>query len=73
MTRELPRPGFSGADEHAAMSQRLLEHAKTESDKGNRLQTSEKVWGTVAHALKSIGEKRGWNHQHPPNLMDISI
>ena len=31
-----------------------------ELDKGNRLQTSEKIWGSVAHAIIAIGKQRGW-------------
>ena len=72
MTTALPAPGSSSVEDHVAMSHRFLEHAKLEADKGNRLQASEKVWSAVAHALKSIGEKRGWDHDHHQNIRDIS-
>ncbi|MYC38120.1 MAG: hypothetical protein F4X66_14575 [Chloroflexi bacterium] len=29
---------------------------------GDSVQASEKGWGAVAEAVKSIAEQRGWNH-----------
>ena len=72
MTTNLPEPGPNGPGDHAAISRRFLEHAEIEIDKGNRLQASEKVWGAVSHALKSVAEKRGWEHGHRQNILDIS-
>ena len=72
MTTDLPEPGASSEQDHSTMSRRFLEHAQTEIDKGNRLQASEKVWGAVAHALKAVGEQRGWEHEGHQNLIDIS-
>ena len=72
MTTELPPPGESGPEDHADISRRFLEHAETEIDRGNRLQASEKVWGAVSHALKAVAEKRGWDHGHHQNILDIS-
>ena len=42
----------AGPESRAQMSQRLLEHATAEADKGSRLQTSEKIWGAVAQTCK---------------------
>ena len=73
MESELPEPGRPGVDEHVQMSRWFLEKAGSELDKGDRLQASEKVWGAVAHALKAIGEKRGWDHMHHMNIKDIGF
>jgi uncharacterized protein (UPF0332 family) len=53
------------------MSRRFLQHAHSELNRGHRLQASEKVWGAVAHALKAIGEQRGWSHDNHQNIKDI--
>ena len=47
---------------HMRMSRRFVAHARTELDKDNRLQASEKVWGAASQALKSIAVQRGWKH-----------
>ena len=60
--RPLPAPSDdpSPAD-HVQISRRFWEeHLPMELDKGNRLQTSEKIWGSVAHAIIAIGKQRGW-------------
>ena len=56
---------------HAQMSRRFLEHAKAELADGDRVQAAEKVWGAAAHALKAVGEQRGWVHHRHPNIFDI--
>ena len=38
---------------------------------GDRIQASEKVWGAAAHALKAIGEQRGWIHNNHSHIFDI--
>ena len=43
-------------------SRRLIAHAKIELENGDRLQASEKAWGAVAHRLKAIAERRGWEY-----------
>ena len=53
------------------MSLRFLEHARIQLDQGDRVQAAEKIWGAAAHALKSIGEQRGWIHDRHPNIFDI--
>ena len=62
MTIALPDPGKQDVQDHVQISHRFLDHAQKELNKGNRLQASEKVWGAVSHALKSIAEQRGWQH-----------
>lgn len=71
MTTVLPEPGELSAEDHAQISRRFLEHAKSQLAQGDRLQAAEKVWGAAAHALKAIGQQRGWNHDGHPNLFDI--
>ena len=53
------------------MSRRFLEHARTCLAEGDRVQASEKVWGAAAHALKAIGEQRGWAHRGHANVLYI--
>ena len=46
---------------HIDISDRFWdEHLPIELDKGNRLQASEKIWGSVAHTIIAIGKQRGW-------------
>ena len=47
---------------HEVHSERLLRHAYIELEKGDRLQTSEKAWGAVAHAIKAVATHRGWRY-----------
>ena len=71
MTTSLPEPGELSVDDHAQLSRRFLEHARLQLTEGDRLQAAEKVWGAAAHALKAVGEQRGWIHDGHPNLFDI--
>ena len=71
MTTPLPEPGELGVEGHAQMSRLFLEHAGVYLSQGDRIQASEKVWGAAAHALKSIGEQRGWIHGSHSNIYDI--
>ncbi len=71
MTTELPEPGELGVEGHVLMSRRFLEHAQIYLAAGDRIQASEKVWGAAAHALKAIGEQRGWRHGNHANIYDI--
>ena len=47
---------------HDVHSRRLIAHAEIELANGDRLQASEKAWGAVAHRLKSIADRRGWEY-----------
>ena len=59
-------------EKYAAMSQRYIEQAEEEFQKGDLSQASNKAWGAAALALKSIAERRGWNHNKHGLLYDIS-
>ena len=62
------RTGFGMATtaRHQEISDDFLEHAEDEFEKGDLLQASEKVWGAVAHYVKSVARRRGWpNRSHP--------
>ena len=73
MTQELPPPGSNGVESHTAMSRRFIDHARDELDRGDRLQASEKLWGAVAHALKAIAIRRGWDHDKHRQIHNIAI
>ena len=60
------------SEKYAAMSQRYIEQADEEFEKGDLCQASNKAWGAAALALKSIAEQRGWNHNKHGLLYDIS-
>ena len=60
------------SEKYAAMSQRYMEQADEEFEKGDLGQASNKAWGATALALKSIAERRGWNHNKHGLLYDIS-
>ena len=71
MLTALPDPGQLTADGHAQISRRFLAQAKTHLEEHDRLQAGEKIWGAAAHALKAIGEQRGWDHDGHVNVIDI--
>ena len=58
----LPEPGENQSPyDHVRISRRFWEeHLPMELDKDNRLQASEKIWGSVAHTIIAIGKQRGW-------------
>lgn len=49
-------------ESHDVHSERLIRHAEEKLAEGDRLQASEKAWGAVAHRLKVIAERRGWEY-----------
>ena len=56
-------PGPSPDEEsqrHAEISRDFLVKARSELDKGDLLQASNKAWGAAAHAIKAVAEKRRW-------------
>ena len=57
---------------HATHARNLLEHAAEMVENADRLQASEKIWGSVAHALKEIAEKRGWQDESINDLARIA-
>ena len=60
------------SEKYAAMSQRYIEQADEEFEKGDLGQASNIAWGAAALALKSIAEQRRWNHNKHGLLYDIS-
>ena len=51
------------AQNYQAASRRLLAQAVAELARGDTQQASEKGWGAAAQMLKSIAERRGWEHR----------
>ena len=65
-------PAGKPIEPHSRHRDRLLRHADEMLEKGDRLQTSEKIWGAVAHGVKQIARRRKWpNHAHA-DLQDIA-
>ena len=52
----------SESERYAALSRQYIQRADDYLRAGDRVQASEKGWGAVAEAVKSIAEQRGWNH-----------
>ncbi len=52
----------SPPERYQAISQHLLEQAQSELTKGDLIQSSEKLWGATAHAVKALCQQMGWNH-----------
>ncbi len=52
----------SPPERYQAISQHLLEQAQAELTKGDLIQSSEKLWGATAHAVKALCQQMGWNH-----------
>ena len=50
-------------ESHQTHSRRLIRHAEQRLALGDRLQASEKAWGSVAHYLKVIADRRGWRYE----------
>ncbi len=50
------------AERYRGASIQLFDQAMIELEAGDARQASEKLWGAVAQALKSVAEERGWNH-----------
>ena len=50
-------------ESHQVHSRRLIRHAEERLALGDRLQTSEKAWSAVAHYLKVIADRRGWQYE----------
>lgn len=66
-TQQTATPQRGPIEPHPTHSRRLMEHAEEELARGDRLQASEKAWGAIAHQIKAIADRRGWEydrHQH---------
>ena len=62
-----------GSERYAELSRQYIRRADEYLRVGDRVQASEKGWGAVAEAIKSIAEQRGWNHQGHRLLDDIVL
>ena len=60
------------SEKYAEISRRYITQADEQFQKGDLGQASNKAWGAAALALKSIAERRGWNHNKHGLLYDIS-
>ena len=65
-------PSNSESERYAELSRHYLARADEYLRAGDRVQASEKGWGAVAEAIKSIAEQRGWNHQGHRLLNDVA-
>ena len=63
----------SESERYAELSRQYIERADEYLRVGDRVQASEKGWGAVAEAVKSIAAQRGWNHQGHRLLDDIVL
>ena len=63
----------SESERYAELSRHFIEKADEYLLAGDRVQASEKGWGAVAEAIKSIAEERGWNHQGHRLLNDVAF
>ena len=59
-------------ESHLVHSRRLLAHAEEWLNKGDRLQTSEKAWGAVAHYFKIIADSRGWEYETHTDAFQVA-
>ena len=66
-------PSSSESERYADLSRQYMERADEYLRLGDRVQASEKGWGAVAEAFKSIAEARGWGHQSQRLLNDIAF
>ena len=58
----LPEPGSATVEDRVQISRRLIQQAREELERGDRLQATEKVWGALAQMLKAHGQQRGWHN-----------
>ena len=76
MLRETPLPPPRENQPPAAhidISTRFWQdHLPIELDNGNRLQASEKIWGSVAHTIIAIGKQRGWKVGKSHGTLSVS-
>ena len=66
-------PSNSESERYAELSRQYIARADEYLRLGDRVQASEKGWGAVAEAFKSIAEERGWNHKGHRLLNDVAF
>ena len=65
-------PSSSETERYADLSRHYIQKADEYLLAGDAVQASEKGWGAVAEAFKSIAEERGWHHQGHRLLSDVA-
>ena len=65
-------PTIRESERYAELSRHFIEKADEYLLAGDAVQASEKGWGAVAEAFKSIAEERGWHHQGHRLLSDVA-
>ena len=68
-----PSDSESEPERYNGLSRHYIEMADEYLRLGDRVQASEKGWGAVAEAMKSIAEERGWNHNSQRLLNDVAF
>jgi len=68
----MAQPSMSESDRYAELSRELIRRAGEYLRSGDRIQASEKTWGSVAQQMKAIAARRGWNHDGHRLLIDIA-
>lgn len=53
------------------LSLKCLSEAKEMLKRGDYHNASEKLWGTAAHIVKAVAEKRGWKHSNHTELFKV--
>ena len=53
-------------------SRHFLDLVDDKPARGELEEASNKVWGTAAHAIKAVAERRGWEH-HAHNLLEQAV
>ena len=59
-------------ENHREVSDRFLQDARFEYERGDLPQASENAWGAVAHYLKSEAKFRGWPNESHRDLIDVA-
>ena len=49
-----------------------MQQADEELGRGDYLQASEKAWGAAVRAVKSVAERRGWEHDSHRHMFVIT-
>ena len=62
----------STPERYEEISQHFFQQSEEELEKGDALQGSEKIWLAVGHTLKSIAQRRGWNHRYHNHLRSVA-
>ena len=63
---------MSNEHRHARYSDHLPNHGETMVARDDRLQASEKIWGSVVHKLKEVAERHGWQNESNEDLTRIA-